>query len=106
MTQRQITHTPGTLPACANGHAAHHIHDLRGAAAGGGHSLECECRRTARHPDLERALIEWMRMNKLRRKRKPKAATEKRNGAKQRKRKSEGTVVQFALQLGRSKPCP
>ena len=100
MTQRQITHAPGTLPACANGHAAHHIHDLRAASAGGGHSLECECRRTARHPDLDRALVEWMRMNKLRRKRKPKASKSKREGLKTRKRDGERTVLQFPLQLG------
>lgn len=103
MTQRQITHPTGTLPACANGHAAHHIFDLRSATAGGGHSLECECRRTARHPDLDLALVEWMRMNKLRRKRKPKPAKgskEKRDGAKPRKRKGDGTVLQFPLQLG------
>lgn len=100
MTQRQITHAPGTLPSCAAGHAAHHIHDLRCASAGGGHFIECECRRTARHADLDRALIEWKRLNRHRKARKPKAEKAKRDAAKVKARKPKGTVLQFPLPLG------
>ncbi len=101
MTQRQITHPPGTLPACANGHVAHHIHDLRGVAAGGGHFLECECRRTARHADLDAALVEWKRLNRYRTPRAAKAEQPHRVKTAPRKRSKESTVLQFALPLGK-----
>lgn len=60
--QRMISHNP-PLPACANGHAARHMHDQRAAHAGGGHFIECACRQTQRHPSLDAALPEWQRLN-------------------------------------------
>jgi hypothetical protein len=63
MTQRHISHPEG-LPACAAGHSARHILDLRGAAAGGGHFVECCCRHTTRHADFDAALSAWKRMNR------------------------------------------
>lgn len=62
MTQRHISHPEG-LPACAAGHSARHIHDLRGLAAGGGHLVECKCRATSKHAEPEQALAEWRRIN-------------------------------------------
>jgi len=63
MTQRHISH-PESLPACAAGHSARHIHDLRGSAAGGGHLVECRCRATSKHAEPEAALAEWRRINR------------------------------------------
>ncbi|QIO87686.1 hypothetical protein G9274_001371 [Stenotrophomonas rhizophila] len=63
MTQRHISHPEG-LPACAAGHSARHIHDLRGLAAGGGHLVECRCRATSRHAESAAALAEWRRINR------------------------------------------
>ncbi|WP_102945709.1 hypothetical protein [Stenotrophomonas sp. VV52] len=63
MTQRHISHPEG-LPRCAAGHSARHIHDLRGAAAGGGHFIECQCQATRRHAEPEAALTEWRRNNR------------------------------------------
>lgn len=99
MTQRQITHPAGTLPACAAGHAARHIHDMRCASAGGGHFLECECRRTARHAEIDAALGEWKRLNRHRKPRAPKPENLNREAGKPRKRRDESTVLQFPLPL-------
>jgi len=63
MTQRHISH-PEPLPACAAGHSARHIHDLRGPAAGGGHFVECKCRMTSKHAEPDAALSEWRRINR------------------------------------------
>jgi hypothetical protein len=63
MTQRHISHPEG-LPACAAGHSARHIHDLRGLAAGGGHLVECRCRATSKHAEPETAVAEWRRINR------------------------------------------
>ena len=63
MTQRHISH-PEPLPACAAGHSARHIHDLRGLAAGGGHFVECRCRATRKHAEPDAALAEWHRVNR------------------------------------------
>lgn len=63
MTQRHISHPEG-LPACAAGHSARHIHDLRGLAAGGGHLVECKCRMTSKHAEPDAALAEWRRINR------------------------------------------
>jgi hypothetical protein len=63
MTQRHISHPEG-LPACAAGHSARHIHDLRGSAAGGGHLVECRCRATSKHAEPDAALAEWRRINR------------------------------------------
>ncbi|MGA6182807.1 hypothetical protein ACPEH1_16970 [Stenotrophomonas sp. NPDC077421] len=63
MTQRHISHPEG-LPACAAGHSARHIHDLRGLAAGGGHLIECRCRATSKHAEPGAALAEWRRINR------------------------------------------
>lgn len=64
MTQRHISHPEG-LPKCAAGHAARHIHDLRGLAAGGGDLVACKCRMTRKHAESEAALAEWRRINRL-----------------------------------------
>jgi hypothetical protein len=72
MTQSQIPHQV-TLPPCAAGHPARHILDRRAAHAGGGHAIECACRTTTRHGDLDTAITEWFRINKRRRPRSPKA---------------------------------
>lgn len=63
MTQRHISH-PEPLPACAAGHSARHIHDLRSLAAGGGHFVECRCRHTRKHADADTAIAEWRRVNR------------------------------------------
>lgn len=63
MTQRHISH-PEPLPACAAGHSARHIHDLRGLAAGGGHFVECRCRATGKHAEPVQAVAEWQRINR------------------------------------------
>lgn len=63
MTQRHISH-PEPLPACAAGHSARHIHDLRSLAAGGHHFVECRCRATRKHPDTATAIAEWTRINR------------------------------------------
>ncbi|AOX63583.1 hypothetical protein BIZ42_16115 [Stenotrophomonas sp. LM091] len=63
MTQRHISH-PEPLPACAAGHSARHIHDLRCLAAGGGHFVECKCRMTSKHAEPDAALSEWRRINR------------------------------------------
>ncbi|MGO1072683.1 hypothetical protein [Lysobacter sp. CA199] len=64
MTQRQISHETN-LPPCADGHAARHMRDHRCATAGGGHFLECECRRTVRHANVELALVDWKTINQV-----------------------------------------
>jgi len=74
MTQRQVTHD-FPLPACAAGHAARHILDLRGSHAGGGNFIECQCRHTVRHADFDGALQDWCRMNQVRRPSTAKART-------------------------------
>ncbi len=63
MTQRHISHPDG-LPACAAGHSARHIHDLRGVDRGGGHLVECKCRMTSKHAEPSQALAEWRRINR------------------------------------------
>jgi hypothetical protein len=63
MTQRHISHPEG-LPACAAGHSARHILDLRGLTAGGGPLVECRCRATSKHAEPEAALAEWRRINR------------------------------------------
>lgn len=63
MTQRHISHAE-PLPACAAGHSARHIHDLRSIAAGGGHFVECKCRMTSKHAEPDAALSEWRRINR------------------------------------------
>jgi len=63
MTQRHISHPEG-LPACAAGHSARHILDLRGVDRGGGHLVECKCRATSKHAEPDLALAEWRRINR------------------------------------------
>nr|WP_313244005.1 hypothetical protein [Stenotrophomonas rhizophila] len=63
MTQRHISHPEG-LPACAAGHSARHILDLRGVDRGGGHLVECKCRATSKHAEPGQALAEWRRINR------------------------------------------
>lgn len=63
MTQRHISHPEG-LPACAAGHNARHILDLRGVDRGGGHLVECKCRATSKHAETDQALAEWRRINR------------------------------------------
>ncbi|WP_262071326.1 hypothetical protein [Stenotrophomonas sp. Marseille-Q5258] len=63
MTQRHISHPEG-LPACAAGHSARHIYDLRCLAAGGGHLVECRCRATSKHAEPNAAIAEWRRINR------------------------------------------
>lgn len=63
MTQRHISHPEG-LPACAGGHSARHILDLRGVDRGGGHLVECKCRATSKHAQADQALAEWRRINR------------------------------------------
>lgn len=63
MTQKQLSHA-GELPACAAGHCARHMHDLRGFAAGGGHFVERRCRATRKHADPDTAIAEWTRINR------------------------------------------
>ena len=98
MTQRQITHPDGVILPCAGGHAGHHIQDMRNAAAGGGHFIECECRKTARYAVLEGAVAEWRRLNKHRKPRTPRSPTPQ--AAKPKRAKHAGsTVLQFLLPL-------
>lgn len=73
MTQRQITHD-FDLPTCSAGHAARHILDHRGMSAGGGHFIECSCRKTTRHAELDPALAEWCRLNDKRKPRIPRGS--------------------------------
>lgn len=70
MTQRQIPHQVTLLP-CVEGHAARHYRDHRAMRAGGGHFIECPCRRTGKHEELDGALDEWFRLNQKRRPRVP-----------------------------------
>lgn len=63
MTQKHISHPEG-LPACAAGHSARHILDLRGVDRGGGHLVECKCRATSKHAEPNQALAEWRRINR------------------------------------------
>jgi len=63
MTQRHISHPEG-LSACAAGHSARHILDLRGVDRGGGHLVECKCRATSKHAEPGLALAEWRRINR------------------------------------------
>lgn len=62
--QKQISHPEG-LPACAFGHAARHMTDLRAGRCGGGHFIECACRHTPRFPDFDQALVHWRTVNGL-----------------------------------------
>jgi hypothetical protein len=63
ITQRQIPHAAGELPACARpcSQTPKHYHDSRAPHAGGGHFLECyDCGvRTAGHASLAAAVAEW-----------------------------------------------
>lgn len=88
MTQRHISHPEG-LPACAAGHSARHILDLRGLSAGGGHLVECRCRATAKHADPEAAMAEWRRINRPARAAKRTPASEP----------AAGNVVQLRLPM-------
>lgn len=63
MTQRHISHPEG-LPACAAGHSARHILDLRGVDRGGGHFVECRCQATRKHANPDQALDEWRKINR------------------------------------------
>ena len=60
--QRMIPHAD-PLPACSAGHAARHMVDLRAAHAGGGHFIECACRKTVRHAAFDQALGDWRQAN-------------------------------------------
>lgn len=66
MTQRQVAHQV-SLPPCAQGHAARHVHDLRRPEAGGGHFIECECRQTPKCTGVGVAFSEWRILNAKRR---------------------------------------
>lgn len=90
MTQHQIAHQV-TLPPCADGHTARHVLDHRCANAGGGHFLECECRRTIKHASVEMALAEWIDINRKRRTRTRKHVTPAAETA------ASADVLQFAL---------
>ncbi|MBD8635644.1 hypothetical protein [Stenotrophomonas sp. CFBP 13725] len=63
MTQCQIDNPEG-LSACAAGHSARHIHVGRCANAGGGHFVECRCKKTAKLADPDAALGGWRQMNR------------------------------------------
>lgn len=66
MTQRQISHAPGTLPRCATCERdPKHFEDLRAVRCGGGHALECcGCGRTSgKHASLDHALAAWRQAN-------------------------------------------
>lgn len=63
MTQRHISHPEG-LPACAAGHSARHILDLRAIDRGGGHLVECKCRATSKHAEPGQAVAQWRRINR------------------------------------------
>ena len=58
MTQYQDPDQTG-VRSCPSGHAARHMVDMRSAAAGGGHFIECACIHTSRYAVFERALAEW-----------------------------------------------
>ena len=73
MTQRQID-APMRLPRCRLGHAARLIHDMRCAKAGGGYFIECACGATTKHVEIDAALQEWKRANRVRTPRPPKPA--------------------------------
>lgn len=103
MTQRQITHPDGVILPCAGGHAGHHIQDMRGDAAGGGHFIECECRKTARYAALDGALVEWRRLNKHRKPRKPRSAPPLTTTKPKRAKDAGSTVLQFSLPLAGEK---
>ncbi|AIL06513.1 hypothetical protein BWP19_00800 [Stenotrophomonas maltophilia] len=64
MTQQQKS-PPRTLPACAAGHKARYIHDLRREGAGGGHLIECRCSTTAKHPSFDLAWAHWHKQHGL-----------------------------------------
>lgn len=86
MTQRHISHPEG-LPACAAGHSARHIHDMRGIDRGGGHLVECCCRATRKHAEPDAAISEWRRINRpARRPRQPQPG-------------QPADIVQFPLRL-------
>lgn len=66
MTQRQITHAPGTLPRCSRCERdPKHFEDRRAVRCGGGHTLECcACgMKTGRAANLELALVEWRQLH-------------------------------------------
>jgi hypothetical protein len=86
VTQQQISHD-FNLPTCADGHRARHMLDMRGAHAGGGHFIECQCRSTIRHEDIDQALAEWCRLNDKRKPRIPRPGAD---------------LLQFRLPLQRS----
>ncbi|WP_414498286.1 hypothetical protein [Stenotrophomonas maltophilia] len=88
MTQEHISHPEG-LPSCAAGHRARHIHDKRCASAGGGHLVECACRSTSKHPDPDKAIAAWRRLNRPERSARPATAPE-----------ATDNVLQFKLTLG------
>lgn len=92
MTQEHISHPEG-LPNCAAGHRARHIHDKRGASAGGGHLVECACRSTSKHADPDKAIEAWRRLNRAPRSARPATAPT-----------ATDNVVQFKLGLAEAKP--
>lgn len=92
MTQEHISHPEG-LPNCAAGHRARHIHDKRGASAGGGHLVECACRSTSKHADPDKAIAAWRRLNRPERSARPAALPV-----------AADNVVQFQLGLAEHKP--
>jgi hypothetical protein len=94
MTQRQVAHQV-TLLSCSDGHAARHYLDHRAARVGGGHFIECPCRRTGKHATLEDALDAWFRVNQKRRPRAPGGAAQPVPWA--------ADVLQFVLPLARGR---
>ncbi|UXB22813.1 hypothetical protein K7567_12760 [Stenotrophomonas maltophilia] len=92
MTQEHISHPEG-LPNCTAGHRARHIHDKRCASAGGGHLVECACRSTSKHPDPDKAIAAWRRLNRPERSARPAAAPE-----------ATDNVLQFQLGLTERTP--
>lgn len=64
MTQQQKA-PPRALPACAAGHKARYVHDLRRESAGGGHLIECRCSTTAKHPTFDLAWAHWHKQHGL-----------------------------------------
>jgi hypothetical protein len=91
MTQIHHTHA-GELPACGEGHPARHIEDRRSAQAGGGHFIECQCRKTAKHPTFEEAAREWCSSLRVR------------VPAWVKREREESKVLQFPLPLGGRAP--
>lgn len=87
MTQEHVSHPEG-LPNCAAGHRARHIHHKRRASAGGGHLVECACRSTSKHPDPDKAIAAWRRLNLPERSARPATAPE-----------ATDNVLQFKLTL-------